>query len=456
MPNRTIRQIDRNGGRLLAFHRIMRFIRQDLWRIRQQSLSRKKSFFIKQLRVIILTLRGFYEDECGLRASALTLYSLLSIVPVLAMAFGVAKGFAMEKLLENELLEKLKGQEEVLSWIINYANTMLENTKGGLIAGIGVVVLLGLTIKLLSNIEDSFNEIWGVQKSRTFGRKLSDYLSIMIIGPVLLVVSSSIKVFITTQVTLITQKIALLGAFSSLILFFLKLIPYVAIWLLFTFVYLYMPNTKVRFRSGLLGGIVAGTIYGIVQWGYITFQIGVSRYGAIYGSFAALPLFLIWLQISWLVVLFGAEISFAFQNVDTYEFEPDSLKITPSFKKLLALRIAHTCVGNFCKGEKPRTADQISHTLEIPIRLVNLILFELVQCNILSEVIQEEAEMKTYQPARNVDTLSLSSVIQDLDRLGNADIPVLQSEELDKISECLNTFETIINKSDSNLLLKNI
>ena len=443
-------------GQLHNFGKLIDFLRQDVWRIRSGTLPRKRSFLLKQLRIIILAFRGFDEDKCSLRASALTFYSLLSIVPTAAMIFGVAKGFALEKRVEKELLEKFKGQEEVITKVIEFANSMLEETKGGLIAGIGVVVLFYLIIKLLGNVENSFNDIWGVTHARTLGRKLSDYLSMMLICPVLLVMSSSITVFITTQVTLITDKIALLGIFSPIISVLLKILPYCVIWLLFTFIYIFIPNTKVHFRSGLLGGIVAGTIYQIVQWLYITFQIGVAKYGAIYGSFAALPFFLIWLQLSWLIVLFGAEISFAFQNVETYEFEPDSLRARPSFRKLLALRIAQVCIKNFCNGERPLSAEQISHALEIPIRLVNLILFELVESRILSEVRETSDDEPLFQPARNVDTLSINYIIQALDRLGTDNIPVAQSEELTKISHCLEAFTSIVEKSELNLLLKDI
>ena len=443
-------------GKLFDFGKHIDFIRQDVWRIRSGTLPRKRFFLLKQLRIIILAFRGFDEDKCSLRASALTFYTLLSIVPMAAMIFGVAKGFALEKRVQRELFEKFKGQEEVITKVTEFANSMLEQTKGGLIAGIGVAVLFYLIIKLLGNIENSFNDIWGVTHARSLGRKLSDYLSMMLICPVLLVMSSSITVFIATQVTLITNKIALLGVFSPIISLLLKILPYCVIWLLFTFIYIFIPNTKVHFRSGLLGGIVAGTLYQLVQWIYITFQIGAAKYGAIYGSFAALPLFLVWLQLSWLIVLFGAEISFASQNVETYEFEPDSLRARPSFRKLLALRIAQACIKNFCNGERPLSAEQISHALEIPIRLVNLILFELVESRILSEVRETGDDEPLFQPARNVDTLSINYIIQALDSQGTDNIPVTQSEELTKISHCLKEFTSIVEKSELNLLLKDI
>ncbi len=229
------------------------------------------------------------------------------------------------------------------------------------------------------------------------------------------------------------------------------------IWLMFTFVLIFIPNTKVRFKTGLVAGIVSGTIFQLVQWAYINFQIGVAKYGAIYGSFAALPLFLMWLQISWLVVLFGAELAFAMQNVETYEFEQDCLSISQSHKKLLALLITNHFVKEFCRGEKPSDAAQVSRNLEIPIRLVRQILFELVEANVLSEV-RKEAEDKevAYQPARDVETLTIKNVSDALDDRGNSTVPTIQSDELQKLSDCLRGFAEIIEKSPSNISLKAI
>jgi membrane protein len=436
--------------------KIIEFLKTDVWRIPSRKLPPAKSFLIKHLRVVLLALRGFDEDKCSFRASALTFFSLLSIVPVAAMAFGVAKGFGFEKRLEAQLLERVPGQEEIIINVITFARSLLENTKGGAIAGIGVVILFWTIMKVLGNIEISFNEIWGIKKPRSLGRKFSDYLSIMLIGPFLLLMSSSLTVFITSQVRLITEKIALLGMLSPVIFFMLKLLPYCTLWILFTFIYIFMPNTKVRFSSGLLAGVVAGTVYQIVQWAYIAFQIGMAKYNAIYGSFAALPLFLIWLQTSWLVVLFGAEISFAHQNVDTYEFEPDCLRISYSFKKLVTLQITHAVVAAFHKGERALTAAEISHRLEIPVRLVRQILYELIESGIVAEVKLDGDKTVAFQPARDIDELTVDRVMESLEERGSNNIPVADTKELKKITESLKAFRRGIRTSPANLLLKDI
>ncbi len=441
---------------LLAISRFIDFMKDDIWRIRLENLPRKKSFFIKQLRIFLLSTRGFAEDKCYLRASALTFFSLISIVPVVAMSFGIAKGFGFEKLLQKRLLEQFAGQGEIVMKIIDFAHSLLADTKGGLLAGVGVIVLFWAVIKVLGNIESSFNDIWGIKEARPLGRKFSDYLSVILLCPILMIMASSVTVFITTQVTLITEKVALLGIFSAVIFSVLKLLPYCLIWILFTFLYIFIPNTKVHFSSGILAGIIAGTIYQIVQWAYIIFQVGAAKYNAIYGSFAALPLFLIWLQLSWLIVLFGAELSFAHQNVDTCEFESDSLRISDYFKKLLSLQTCHLLVRNFAKGTGPLTATEISKRLDIPIRLVHQILYELVACGIISDRRTEEYKELTYQPARDINTLTIKFVVESLEDRGIDNIPVAQTAGLKVISEILQTFREEIKTSRINTLLKDI
>jgi len=436
--------------------RLLEFIRTGVWRIRLKDLSKRRSFGIRLLRIVLLATRGFSEGRIHLRASALTLYSLLGIVPVVAMAFGIAKGFGFEKFLQKDLLERFQGQEEVATRIIDFAHSLLEATKGGVIAGVGLIILLWAVIRVLRDIENSFNAIWGIEEARSLGRKFSDYLTILVISPILLTMSGSITIFIHTQVAVITARFALLGYVSDLIFLALKLLPFCMIWGLFSFVYILVPNAKVQFRSGLIAGIIAGTVFQTVQWGYIHFQVGVSKYNAIYGSFAALPLFLAWLQISWIIVLIGAEIAFAHQNVDTYEFEPDSQKISVSFRRLVSLMVAHLLIRRFADGEKPMTAQEISQTLEIPIRLLRQILFELVDSGIASEIKVADENDPAYQPAFTIHGLTLARVLEALDQRGLRTIPVAETEASATLSSALKAFQEAIDQSPANRLLKDI
>ncbi|MGZ9263093.1 MAG: YihY/virulence factor BrkB family protein, partial [Candidatus Binatia bacterium] len=426
------------------FFRSSQFLKNDIWRIQAGKLSRRELFYINPLRILLLAIRRFYDDKCELRASALTFYTLLSIVPVVAMAFGVAKGFGLEKILEAQLLAKLEGQPEVADRLLGFARTLLENTKGGAIAGVGVAVLFWSVIKVLGNIESALNEIWGISKARAMGRKLADYLSVMMICPVLLIVASSVTLLVTTQITTMVEKLAFLGYAGGMIIFLIKLLPYTVIWFLFTFMYVFMPNTKVQLKSAIWGGILAGTIYQLTQFAYIKFQVGVTSYGAIYGSFAALPLFLAWLQLSWLIVLFGAEVSFAHQNVAAYEFAADCASLSHRFKRTVALFITHHCVKAFVHAQRAPTAEELAHELEIPIRLARSTLLELTYAKILAEVRASDSELIAYQPGCPLDGLTVTKVVGALDRHGEDALPLADSPSLDKLREITRKFDEIL------------
>ena len=436
--------------------KVSRFLSEDLWRIRQKNLTKARSFFIRLLRIVVLTFRCITEDRIQLRASALTFYTLLSIVPLLAMVFGIAKGFGLDMTLEKFLIQKISSQQEIVNRAIGFSRELIEGVRGGVIATFGIVFLFWSIIKILSNIEDAFNQIWGVKKGRNPMRKISDYLSLMLICPFLLGVSGTITVVITSNLKLFMTKNSLFEALNPAISLLVKVLPYGLLWVLFTFLYLFMPNTKVNLKSGILAGIIAGTIYQIFQWGYINFQIGVTKYHAIYGSFAALPLFLIWLQLSWLVVLLGAEISFAHQNVDTYEFEQDCSKVSYTLKQLLTLGITHLLVKGFSEGDRSWSETKISQTLDIPIRLVREILHQLVISGIVSEIRLDEEKVTVYQPGRDTENMTLKNVIDTLERYGIDNIPVANSKELKEISQSLKSFDDVIEQSPANRRLKDI
>jgi membrane protein len=436
--------------------KLQKFLKQDIWRIRAREAKGFKGKCIRLLRIFMISFSQFTSDMCSLRAAALTFFSLLSIVPVLAMSFGIAKGFGLDKLLREKLLENMQGQQEVFNRIITFAETMLENTKGGVVAGVGVALLLWSVIQVLGNIESSFNGIWGIKKQRSLGRKFTDYLSMMLIAPVLYVVATSATVFAASHITAITQKIAVLGAVAPLITMGLKVFPCLVFGGLLTYIYIAMPNGKVHFKSALLGGMVAGVLYLIVQWIYIRFQIGASNAGAIYGSFAALPLFLIWLQTSWRIVLYGAELAFSHQNEQTFEFEQDCLSASYGIRKLLSLRITQMCVARFAAGLPPLSAEEIASQLEMPIRLARDLLFHLSEANILTIAQGESERDRHYQPARDVGDMTVQFVIEQMEKAGTTNVPVAKTPELEKLQTSLAAFERALQKLPENQLLKNL
>jgi membrane protein len=439
--------------------RILIFFKTGIWEIRLKDLSPIQAFLIKYLRVILLASQGFIRDNCQKTASVLTYFSLLNLVPVVAVAFAIAKGFGLEKLIEKQILQiadKANWQADITTQIISFSNKLLEQAKGGLIAGIGVILLFWTVISILGKIEDSLNEIWEVKKSRTLVRKFSDYITMMVIGPVLFVISSSATVLVASQVKIFVNRIALLGVFSKIILLLLNLLPYVSIWALLTMLYLIMPNTRIPLRSGILGGITAGTITQIVQWIYIKFQIGAASYGALYGSFAALPLFLAWLQMSWMIVLLGAEIAYAHEHYETFGFHPDYSRISVSSKKLLVLRIFHLLTKKFSLGEKPLSATQIAYALEIPVRLVRQLLHELSDVGLVVEIAKGIKDEIAFQPGRTIENITVKFTLDEYEKYGIAKIPANQSEEAEKISSFLKDISDTIEKSPGNVTLKEI
>jgi membrane protein len=432
------------------------FITKGIWSIQANELNKRMRQMIKAGRILILSIRGFNEDRIQLRASALTLYTLLSVVPILALGFGIAKGFNMDQYLEDQLVNLLQGQQEILTKAIDFATNLLVRTKGGIVAGFGLLVLFWTVIKVFINIESSFNDIWQIKKSRPFTRKFSDYLSIMFISPVLFISASASNVFIHQALSTIDDRTKIIGYVSPFIFFFLKLIPYFLIILLFTLVYMVMPNTKVRFKSGLAGGIIAGIIFLITQWFYVYFQIGVSQYNAIYGSFAALPLFIIWVQLSWQIVLFGAKISYSTQNIDMYEFEKETIYLNDYSRRIVSIQMVHRIIDNFINGIKPLTINELSNELHIPIRMIKSVLKDLVQCGILSEVITENPKITAFQPAQYIDRLSVEFIFENLDKLGETYIAQENSELTQKIITIQENFYKQMKSMPDNMLVKNL
>jgi membrane protein len=217
-----------------------------------------------------------------------------------------------------------------------------------------------------------------------------------------------------------------------------------------------MPNTRIPLRSAILGGIIGGTVAQIVQWIYIKFQIGVASYGAIYGSFAALPLFLAMLQTSWMIVLFGAEIAYASEHYETFGFHPDYARISVSSKKLLMLRIFHLLTKKFSLGEKALSAGQIAHALEIPVRLVRQLLQELTDVGLVVETLRGTTSQIAFQPGRTIENITVKVALDEYEKYGITKIPGHRSEEAEKISRYLQEISETVERSPSNVRLKEI
>ncbi len=444
--------MEEKSKRLLSFKRVQEFLEKDLWIHPLKKAEGWRKYAYHMSRALYIASRGFYTDICFLRASALTFYTLMSIVPILAMSFAVAKGFGFQNHLEEMLYQQFAEQKKLIMEVIGFSRNLLAQTKGGLIAGIGIVILFWTVIKVVHHIEDSMNVIWKVHKSRSFARKFSDYFSLMIISPLFFLMASSFTVIVVSRIQKYIGELPLYETVSSLLLFSLKLAPYCLIWTLFTFLYLFIPNTKVRFLSGFCSGIVAGTVYQIVQWGYIYFQIGTSRYNAIYGSFAALPLFLFWVFISWVIFLFGTELAYAFQNVRKYEYNWKSLKKNRRFDLILSLWITHQAINSFHEKERGIIKDEIFELLEIPYSVVEKAFDVLVEEEILLPVKNKEEEYIIAIPYENLRIMDVVDIVEKRD----IPFPDLHQKAFYEISNVFDNFREAIIHSDKNQLLKDI
>ncbi len=429
-----------------------------IWHTPLSELSKRKSFLIRQLRIIVLAARNSLNDNVSLRASALTFYTLISIVPVVAIALAIAKGFGLDQNLES-LIRNTKEftlYSDILNPLLENAKNTVQRTRGGYLAGVGAIILLWSVISLLGQIETSFNHIWQTSISRPWYRKFTDYLTIMLIAPILIILSSSISIFIIANLSGFMEKAQMLTSFKWVVSFLIKSTPYILTWLMLTLLFIVMPNVKVRFIPALISGIIAGTFLKILQWLYLDLQYGITKLSAIYGGLAAIPLFLIFLETCWSIILLGAELSFANQNISRYEFESEALNISHFQKRTMALLVMYLIIRSFDLGEKPLSSEKISRTLKIPVRLARELLEDLSGAGLISVIIEHEDKERLYQPAMDINKLTVSYVLSRFDKKGTQERYVMKNTEYEKVTKILDRFDRIITASDSNILLKDL
>jgi membrane protein len=258
---------------------------------------------------------GFIEHRLLENASSLSYYTLMSLVPILAVLFGIAKGFGIDPIFEQEVLGAVPNQQELAQHVIDFSRRLLEESRGGLIAGVGVLLLLWSFLGLLGNFEKVINEIWHIHERRSYSRRIGDFLGFIFLCPFFFVIVSSVTLFLSNELIQFFQArwlTEVAGPYLSLIF---QLIPVLLSFFVFSFFYLYLPNIPVPWMTTLSAALITSLLFHLAQWGYVHFQIGIARYGAVYGSFAAIPLFLIWLQLSWHITLHGAELSYRFSKI---------------------------------------------------------------------------------------------------------------------------------------------
>ncbi|MBO4771325.1 MAG: YihY/virulence factor BrkB family protein [Bacteroidales bacterium] len=405
------------------------FVFKDIWRADLENMSTRKRSAFNILKILIIAVRGFVENRCAVRASSLTYFTLLSSVPVVALAFALAKGFGLEGFVVEAIRESFSANPETADYLISFASSMLENAKGGIIAGVGVIMLLYAVFELLSHVEESFNFMWNIKKNRPILRKITDYMTIMVFSPILIITASSATFFVRAK----------LGDYfadylSPVLTVIIKILPYVLMAIVFTLVYLILPNTKVNVKSAVSAGVITGVVFQIWQWAYVAFQVGVSEYGAVYGSFAALPLFLVWLQVSWIIVLLGCMIAYSVQNVNNYSTELSAGNISTRFMKRVSILLMTKIVKNFAESKPPKDASTWSEELRISQKLFLHVAQRLQDVGLLAELRNDGGGSPIYIPATDTANISVDTICSRIESYGeDENFPLQMTGDLERI-----------------------
>lgn len=425
----------------------------DIWRVTENEVSRTRSSIYFIIKTIILSVRRFTEDRIMNKASALTYSTLLSIVPLLAILFAIARGFGFSNIMENEFRNGFGQNQAAIETLLQFVDSYIAQTKSGVFIGVGLVLLLWTVLNLISNIELTFNRIWQIKKPRSIYRKITDYFSMFLLLPILIIASSGISIFMTTVVKGMADFVILAPIFKFLV----RLIPFVLTWSMFTGLYIFMPNTKVKLKHALISGIIAGTAYQFFQYWYINGQIWVSKYNAIYGSFAAIPLFLLWLQISWTVCLFGVELTYAGQNIRNFSFEKDTKNISRRYHDFVCILIMSLICKRFEYDDPPYTAQELSLASKVPIRLTTKVLNELQDIQLIHEVeINPKDETIGFMPSMDINQLNVALLLDRLDTYGSEAFKVDKDKEFNKQWRTLIESREEYYKNNSEILLKDL
>jgi membrane protein len=429
------------------------YISKDIWRVPKHEVKGLRNMGLNLIRTLILATKGFIEDKLSTRASALTYSTLLAVVPVAAIVIGIARGFGFQKVIEAQLTKMLPGQTEVLDMLFGFVQSFLEITQSGVIVGIGILFLIISVWSILQSIDFAINDIFQIKAARSVSRMITDYMATIFLLPVLIILSSGFSVFLNTAVV----KNEILSLLSPVLNVLMTMIPYIISWLGFTLLYMLIPNTKVKFYNACLAGLIAGFGFQAFQYLYIGGQIWVSRYNAIYGSYAAIPLFLLWLQLSWTIVLLGAEIAYAAQNVQNFYFEKEIKNVSHRYRYFISILILNILCKRFEKGEGPMTINEISSEYQIPIRLTSRTVFRLHEMHLISETSSiDDKDVSAYQPAIDINMLTLGLFYEKMFELGSEDfkidIDVLYKPHWEALA---NLEKTAINKGNE-ILIKDL
>lgn len=376
----------------------------------------RKNIWTSTLKTLNLTVRSFTDTGLQNKSMSLTYSTVLALVPALALIFAISRGFGFQDTVQNELYVIFPAQQKAISTAISFVDSYLKQSSQGLFVGVGIVMLLWTLVSLLSNIEEAFNSIWNVKKSRSFPQKVTDYIAICLMVPLLMICSSGASIFMST----IVQENLNLPFLTPVINSLLEFAPLVMAWLAFTLSYFLIPNTKVQIKYAAIAGAVCAVAFQVLQLLFVNGQIYVTKYNAIYGSFAFLPLMLIWLQLSWLILLTGSVLAYSLQNVFAYNYLGDITDVSQSYRREIALVVTALVFRRFRRGRPPYTLYDLSRHYDLPMKLVSHSVESLRKAGILY-IVADDKDRAGIAPAVEIDKMSVGELMRRLDAEGNSD-----------------------------------
>lgn len=407
---------------------VIRFVRYDMWRVTATEFDGPlKRIGYGIVRTIVLVARGFTSKNLNDTAKSLTYSLIFAIVPILAMVVAVAKGFGVQQVIEQQLNASFLGETNMVPTIMAMVERYLETAQGGLFIGIGILILLWAVYSFFQSVETAFNRIWNVRNSRSVLRKATAYIAIVVLIPVVIVCTAGINIFLDTTVE---STIHVEAVHDFLHTTGVQFLQFVLVWLLFICMYIAIPNTKVRFMSALIPGIIMGTLFQLLQMLSVYLIAALSRTSIVYGAFAIIPILMTLLQYTSLLILIGAEMSYAIQNNEEFEYEQDLNSMSRRYKDFIMLYLLHVIVKRFEADEAPFTAHELAIRDNLPIRVVNQLLSRMVETGVLREVCVENNEERTYQPALDTHKISIGMVLDRIDAQGTEQFLQATSKEM--------------------------
>lgn len=411
----------------------------------------RDTMWIRILKSANLTINSFFDKGLQQRSMALTFSTVLALVPALALLVAIGRGFGFQNMMQDELFRFFPSQGKALTTALTFVDSCLNQASQGVFVGVGIVMLLWTVISLLSSIEEAFNSICDIRKGRSFYQKITDYIAICLIVPILMICSSGISIFMSTTI----QDNLHLPFLTPFINSALEASPFLLVWLAFSLSYMLIPNTKIKFKYAAISGAIAAILFQILQMLFVSGQIYVSKYNAIYGSFSFLPLMLVWLQLSWLILLAGCVLTYSLQNVFTFNFLGNAEEVSPRSLSIITIIVMASIVQDFVNRRTPKSIVETASLYSLPIRLVTKTISHLRKAHLIYEV--ELGDGKTgLTPAMTVTHFSVGELMHIISITGENDvIPHFHDIYHDMLAQINEAFDMAYTSLDS-ILIKDL